>query len=150
MTGFYKGMRWLKCDLQVQTPEDERHWQDDDLKLLNPRRPKNNGQPDEGDIQEKARIFLRRCHALGLDLIGVTDHNFSARTDPRDWFVVHLAEQNKTVAKEFDRQPLVIMPGFEVDIGYHVLCLFNSAKKQKHFEECKSFIYYYKRRRVAI
>ena len=140
MTGFYKGMRWLKCDLQVQTPEDERHWQDDDLKLLNPRRPKNNGQPDEGDIQEKARIFLRRCHALGLDLIGLTDHNFSARTDPRDWFVVHLAEQNKTVAKEFDRQPLVIMPGFEVDIGYHVLCLFNSAKKQKHFEECNRIL----------
>jgi ABC-type cobalamin/Fe3+-siderophores transport system ATPase subunit len=140
MTSLYKGMRWLKCDLQVQTPEDERHWQDNGLKLLNPRRPKNNGQPDEGNIQEKARIFLRRCHELGLDLIGITDHNFSARSDPRDWFAVHLVEQNKTVAKEFDRHPLVIMPGFEVDIGYHVLCIFHPAKKQKHFENCNRIL----------
>ena len=136
MNSQYKGMRWLKCDLQVQTPEDAKHWQDQNLKLLNPRRPKKYGQPDESDIQEKARIFLRRCHELGLELIGVTDHNFSSKSDPRDWFAVHLVEQNKTVAKEYDRPPLVILPGFEVDIGYHVLCLFNPAKKQKHFEAC--------------
>ncbi|AOY86773.1 hypothetical protein BKP64_00485 [Marinobacter salinus] len=136
MESDFKGMRWLKCDLQVQTPEDGRHWLDDGLKLLDPRRPKNNGQVDESDMQEKARIFLRRCHELQLDLVGLTDHNFSTRTDPRDWFAVHLVEQNKAVAREFDRAPLVIMPGFEVDIGYHVLCLFNPAKKQKHFEEC--------------
>lgn len=136
MTDLYKGMRWLKCDLQVQTPEDARHWKDDGLKLKDPRRPKNDGRPNESDIQEKARIFLRRCHELGLDLIGITDHNFSAKTDPRDWFVVHLAEQNKTVAEEFDRPPLILLPGFEVDIGYHVLCLFKPAKKQKHFEAC--------------
>lgn len=140
MTSQYKGMRWLKCDLQVQTPEDEKHWQDTALNLQNPRRPKVNGQYDESDIQEKARIFLRRCHELGLDLVGITDHNFSSRSDPRDWFVVHLTEQNKTVAKEFGRQPLVILPGFEVDIGYHVLCLFNPAKKQKHFEECNRIL----------
>ncbi len=136
MADFYKGMRWLKCDLQVQTPEDARHWQDDELKLLNPRRPMNDGQPDESDIQAKARVFLRRCHEVGLDLIGITDHNFSGRTNPRDWFAVHLVEQNKTVANELGRLPLVILPGFEVDIGYHVLCLFMPAKKQKHFEAC--------------
>jgi hypothetical protein len=87
-----------------------------------------NGRPDESGIQEKARIFLRRCHALELDVIGVTDHNFSDKTEPRDWFLTHLVEQNQAVAREVGRQPLAILPGFEVDIGYHVLCLFQPAK----------------------
>jgi len=140
MSSQYKGMRWLKCDLQIQTPEDSRHWQDQDLKLLEPRRPKINGQPDESDIQGKARKFLRRCYELELDLIGVTDHNFSAKTDIRDWFAVHLIEQNKTVAKEFDREPIFILPGFEVDIGYHMLCIFAPAKKQRDFERCNKIL----------
>jgi ABC-type lipoprotein export system ATPase subunit len=136
----YLGMKWLKCDLQVQTPEDSRHWLDDDLKLLEPRRPKNNGSSNEDDIQEKARRYLRRCHEVELDLIAVTDHNFSSKSDPRDWFGVHLIEQNKTIAKEFNRNPLFIFPGFEVDIGYHVLCLFEPAKKQIHFEKCNTIL----------
>lgn len=136
----YKGMRWLKCDLQVQTPEDSRHWLDQDLKLLEPRRQKVDGQPNESDIQDKARKFLRRCYELELELIGITDHNFSALTDPRDWFAVHLIEQNKTVAKEFGREPIYILPGFEVDIGYHMLCLFAPAKKQRDFEQCNRIL----------
>lgn len=132
----YKGMRWLKCDLQVQTPEDSKHWLDEDLRLLDPRRPKVNGSPSEEDIQEKARLFLRRCHELELDVIGLTDHNFSSKTDPREWFSVHLVEQNKRVAKECNRNPISFLPGFEVDIGYHVLCLFGPAKKQRDFEQC--------------
>lgn len=136
----YQGMRWLKCDLQVQTPEDGKHWLDQGLKLLEPRRPKKDGQPDESDIQEKARKFLRRCHELELDLIALTDHNFSSKDDPRDWFSVHLVEQNKTVAKEYGRLPLVILPGFEVDIGYHVLCMFKPAKKQRDFERCNGIL----------
>ncbi len=31
MTFCYKGMRWLKCDLQMQTPADARHWAGDRL-----------------------------------------------------------------------------------------------------------------------
>lgn len=132
----YQGMRWLKCDLQVQTPEDNVHWADDDLRLGEPRRLKGEGKPCEKSIQEKARIFLRRCHELELDVIGITDHNFSQKTDPRDWFLTHLVEQNKRVSKEVGRSPLTIFPGFEVDIGYHVLCLFPPAKKQKQLEDC--------------
>ena len=145
----YQGMRWLKCDLQVQTPEDSAHWADKDLGLGNPRRQKimevvtdelgqetENVRFCENDIQEKARAFLKRCHELELDIIGITDHNFSHRTDPRDWFLTHLVEQNKGVAREVGRSPLVIFPGFEVDIGYHVLCLFPPAKKQKQLEDC--------------
>lgn len=128
----YQGMRWLKVDFQVQTPEDNRHWADDDLRLQNPRRPLRNGEPDESDIQNKAKRFLMRCHELELDAIGITDHNFSEKTEPRDWFLTHLVEQNKTVAKELGKPPLSIFPGFEVDLGYHVLCLFEPATKVSH------------------
>lgn len=128
----YEGMRWFKMDFQVQTPEDNRHWADDELRLQNPRRPGRNGEPDESDIQNKAKRFLKRCHELELEAIGITDHNFSEKTEPRDWFLTHLVEQNKTVARDLDRQPLFIFPGFEVDLGYHVLCLFDPATKVSH------------------
>jgi ABC-type cobalamin/Fe3+-siderophores transport system ATPase subunit len=139
----YEGMRWFKCDFQVQTPEDAAHWCDADTRLPEPRRPMvvpapdANGvvgpaKPDENRLQEIAQAYLRRCHEVGLELIGVTDHNFSQKTDPRDWFLTHLVEQNKSVAKELGRQPLHILPGFEVDIGYHLLCLFEPAKKASH------------------
>lgn len=129
----YQGMRWFKADFQVQTPEDNRHWADDDLRL-HERRPLVEGQPCEQGIQAKAKHFLRRCHELDLEIIGITDHNFSEKTDPRDWFLTHLVEQNKSVAKELERAPIAIFPGFEVDIGYHVLCLFDPAKKQRHIQ----------------
>jgi DNA repair ATPase RecN len=127
----YQGMKWLKCDLQVQTPEDGKHWADDDLRLGNPRRPRvdETGQLDESDIQEKARKFLRRCHALELDVIGVTDHNFSALREPRDWFLTHLIQQNRSVARDLGREPLWVFPGFEVDVGYHLLCLFAPTQR---------------------
>ena len=140
MIAQYKGMRWLKCDLQVQTPEDSKHWLDDDLRLLDPRRPKVDGKPSEDNIQEKARSFLYRCHELKLDVIGLTDHNFSSKTDPRDWFGVHLVEQNRAMATECGRDPLVFLPGFEIDIGYHLLCLFEPAKKQRDFENCNRIL----------
>jgi len=38
------------------------------------------------------------------------------------------------VAKELQRRPLPIFPGFEVDIGYHALCLFQPAKKQRDIQ----------------
>lgn len=136
-------MRWFKCDFQVQTPEDGINWLDPDTRLPNPRRPlvspqpDSNGNvgpkvPDESRIQEVARLYLRRCHSLGLEVIGVTDHNFSQKTEPRDWFLTHLVEQNKSIARDLNRPPIYILPGFEVDIGYHVLCLFNHAKKLSH------------------
>ncbi|MCL4670374.1 TrlF family AAA-like ATPase [Burkholderia pseudomallei] len=139
----YHGMRWFKCDFQVQTPEDGANWADNDSRLGEPRRPLVASQPDadgrvgpnvpdESRIQDVARTYLRRCHQLGLELIGVTDHNFSQKTEPRDWFLTHLVEQNKSVARELGREPLYILPGFEVDIGYHVLCLFDPAKRLSH------------------
>lgn len=139
----YQGMRWFKCDFQVQTPEDNAHWADDETRLPNPRRPLipatvgSDGQHvaarlDESKLQEIARSYLRRCHEAGLELIGVTDHNFSQKSEPREWFLTHLVEQNKAVATELGREPIVILPGFEVDIGYHVICLLAPAKKVSH------------------
>lgn len=136
----YKGMHWLKCDLHVHTPEDNRHWLDDELRLGEPRRPRTEGQCDESGIQEKARQFLRRCHELNLQVIGVTDHNLFAKTDTRDWFLVHLVEQNRPVARDMKKEPLCIFPGFEVDIGYHVLCLFAPAHRQGDIERINSIL----------
>lgn len=130
----YQGMRWFKCDLQVQTPEDANHWLDANLQLGDPRRPIVAGIPDESGIQEAARRFLSRCHELDLQVIAITDHNFSAKSEPRDWFLAHLVEQNRSVAKALGHDPLVIFPGFEVDIGYHVLCLFGPARKLSHVQ----------------
>ena len=131
----YQGMRWFKCDLQVHTPEDGKHWDPDDpLRLPNPRRPKKEGKPDESDIQEKARCFLRRCYDLKLEAIAITDHNFSAYKDNRDRFLTHLIEQNQTVAHEIGREPLWIFPGFEIDIGYHLLCLFEPVTQGRRLD----------------
>ncbi|WP_394560074.1 TrlF family AAA-like ATPase [Aquipseudomonas alcaligenes] len=130
----YQGMRWFKADFQVQTPEDSKHWSDNDLRLGNPRRTKAGGVFDESEISSKAQAFLKRCHELELQIIGITDHNFSGQTDPRDWFLTHLIEQNKSVAAELGREMIHILPGFEVDIGYHVLCLFEPAKKSSELE----------------
>lgn len=121
----YEGMRWFKCDLQVQTPEDSAHWLDANTKLGEPRRQGK----DETRLQDVARKFLERAHDLDLSVIGVTDHNFSGKTDPRDWFLTHLIEQNAAVAKQRGRPLIWIFPGFEIDIGYHVLCLFDPVKK---------------------
>jgi len=122
----YQGMRWFKCDLHVHTPEDSRHWTEPTLRLPSPR--------NEQDLQEKARSFLHRCHDLSLECIAVVDHNFSAESDSRLWFLTHLIEQNKTVAESKNKPPLVIFPGFELDIRYHVLCLFNPLKTGKYLQ----------------
>jgi predicted ATPase len=38
------------------------------------------------------------------------------------------------------RLPLCILPGFEVDIGYHVLCLFKPAKKAEDLQNVNSIL----------
>ena len=145
------GMRWFKFDFQVQTPEDAAHWADADTRLPEPRRPLVKQEPDangnavpskadESQIQEIARKFLRRCHELELEAVGITDHNFSQKTNCRDWFLTHLVEQNKSVANALERKPLHIFPGFEVDIGFHVLCLFEPARNARHIERVNKIL----------
>lgn len=135
----YKGMHWLKCDLHMHTPEYSKEWHDADSKLSDPRLDHQEEKPEQ-DIQEKARIFLNRCHDLELDVIGITDHNFSAKINHRDWFLTHLVEQNKSVATKRERNPLVIFPGFEADIGYHVNCFLKPAQRQKDIEDVNTLL----------
>lgn len=112
----YKGMRWYKCDLHVHTPEHSQEWRDDDTQLGEPRSCTR--------TRQAARTYLHRCHDRELQAIGVTDHNYSNRDDPDDRFIKYLVEQNRRVARDRDREPLWIFPGFEIDIGYHLVCLF--------------------------
>lgn len=120
----FQGMRWFKCDLHVHTPEDSAHWLDPNQKILSPR--------DEKEIQEKASCFLKRCHELELECIAVVDHNFSSERDSRLWFLTHLIQQNKSVAQSKRKSPITIFPGFELDIGYHLLCIFKPVNKAKN------------------
>jgi ABC-type cobalamin/Fe3+-siderophores transport system ATPase subunit len=112
----------------MHTPEDCRHWEASEIRIGNPR--------DEADLQEKARVYLRRCHEAGLEVIGITDHNFSDLHEERHWFLTHLGQQNRTVAEEVGREPLAIFPGFELDIGFHVVALFEVGTKLKVVDEC--------------
>jgi Skp family chaperone for outer membrane proteins len=121
--------RFFKSDLQAHTPEDCRRWSvADPVRLPDPR--------VLADLQDKARQYLRRCHEEELEVIGITDHNFSARSAEDEWFLTHLVYQNKALAQELNRPPLVIFPGLEVDIGYHLLCLFDPGTNPRDVSEC--------------
>lgn len=71
MTSCYKGMRWLKCDLQMQTPADSRHWAGDRL--------------EAGQDAAAAKAFAEACYQQRLDVVGITDHNFLSKN-----FIPHL------------------------------------------------------------
>jgi len=71
MSAQYKGMRWLKCDLQMQTPADSRHWQGDRL--------------EAGQESVAAKAFAEACFQAGLNIVGITDHNFLSKE-----FIPHL------------------------------------------------------------
>jgi ABC-type cobalamin/Fe3+-siderophores transport system ATPase subunit len=116
----YKGMRWFKCDLHVQTPL-EPHWREEATRLARP------AATDEQKTAA-ARTYLERCHELGLEVIGVTDHNFAPRA--QDSFIHCLQRENHATATRLRRPPIVILPGFEitaqVGTGAHVLALFDA------------------------
>ena len=64
----YQGMRWFKCDLQMQTPADAQHWR---------------GAPLGATLEEQkasARAYVRRCYEVGLEAIAITDHNFLSKS----------------------------------------------------------------------
>lgn len=115
----YRGSRFYKCDFHMHTPLD-RHWRDEGTRLST--------DDSEDRKEEVARQYLRACCDAGLQLIGVTDHNFARGAEQS--FVRYLRGQNQRVAEERGREPLVILPGFEIEAdvgkGFHVICLFDS------------------------
>lgn len=104
----YKGMRWLKCDLQMQTPADARHWAGDRLIA--------------GQESAAAKTFAQACYQARLDVVGITDHNFLSKD-----FIPHLQSAFDDIEREFNHK-ITLFPGFEFEAdvgkGMHVLCLF--------------------------
>lgn len=105
----YQGMRWLKCDLQMQTPADKKHWQ---------------GEPIvDGQEQEAANEYAEACYEAGLDVVGITEHNFLNRD-----FLPYLKTAFNNLQRKFGRK-ITLLPGFEFEAagvgrGVHILCLF--------------------------
>lgn len=112
------GARYYKCDLHMHTPGDAQSWRDQSTRVTS----------DIPDARRAgiARKYLSYCHATGLEVIGITDHNFAR--SPEESFINDLKKANNEVAKKLGRAPLVILPGFEIEAnvgkGCHVLCLF--------------------------
>ncbi|GLX13678.1 phosphoesterase [Pseudomonas straminea] len=108
MASTYEGMRWFKCDFQMQTPADRQHWQGDALIA--------------GSEGKAAEAYARACYEAGLNAVGITEHNFLNKD-----FMPYLYEAFSTLSKEFNRE-ITIFPGFEFEAdvgkGMHVLCLF--------------------------
>jgi len=105
----YKGMRWFKCDLQMQTPADAQHWQ---------------GKPlNETNAEAIAEEYARACYKAGLDVIGITDHNFLSKE-----FIPVLRSALDRLEGEYGRH-ITLFPGYEMEAdvgkGIHVLCLFD-------------------------
>ena len=106
---YYKGMHWLKCDLQMQTPVDARHWTGDRL--------------GDGHEAASAKAFADACYQQRLDVVGITDHNFLSKD-----FIPHLQTAFEEIEQEFNHK-IALFPGFEFEAagvgrGVHVLCLF--------------------------
>ena len=108
MSDQYKGMRWLKCDLQMQTPADSLHWLGD--------------QMIHGSEKKVARSFAEACYEKRLDVVGITDHNFLSKE-----LFPYFKEAFKEIEREHNHR-ITLFPGFEFEAdvgkGIHVLCLF--------------------------
>ncbi len=109
MSRYYKGMHWLKCDMHMHTLADVRHWAGDRL--------------NAGKEAEAARAYAEDCYLAGLDVVGVTDHNFLSKG-----FIPHLKSAFDEFESEFGHK-ITLFPGFEFETagvgrGVHVLCLF--------------------------
>jgi len=111
MTSDYFGAKFLKCDLQMQTPADKAHWIGEDFDV-------------QADPDTAAKAFIDRCYSVGLEVIAITDHNFASKD-----FIPFLKAQAKAQATDYE---LKIFPGFEftanVGKGVHVLAVFEQDK----------------------
>ena len=53
----------------MHTPFDLSHWQEETTR--------SSHENSEQNIREIACSYLRACHAAGLEVIAITDHNFA-------------------------------------------------------------------------
>lgn len=103
----YLGARFFKCDLQMQTPADARHWEGESFDL-------------QEDPIGAAEAYIQRCYDVGLEAIAITDHNFASKE-----FLPLLKDAAKKLKTNYE---ITIFPGFEVSanvgMGCHVLAIF--------------------------
>ncbi|MDO6655000.1 TrlF family AAA-like ATPase [Anaerobacillus sp. 1_MG-2023] len=136
----YLGMQWFKCDLQMQTPGDHYNWSRNcDARVR--------GDSTKEELLQSVDSYLRRCHEVELDIIGVTDHNFIGRE-----YLELLIDRNKRISEEVGRNPLTIFPGFEIEVsqglGVHLLCLFDPSTPLDYIDELVSSFGLFKHSRV--
>src|SRR5437879_6154500 len=109
--------RFYKCDLQMQTPFSP-SWREDTSRTR--------FADGNENCKAAARAYLEACHLCGLEVVGITDHNFAPSPDAS--FIHFLRQENASIATQANRAPLVILPGFEIEAdvgrGIHVICLF--------------------------
>lgn len=77
----YEGMRWVKCDFQVQTPEDAAHWADAETRLSEPRRPLADQPPRPTAPRLPAgrmRRPSRKSHARSCNAVTKSGFKWSA------------------------------------------------------------------------
>lgn len=107
MSSSYNGMRWLKCDLHMHTPADARHWAET--------------PPKAGEEAAAAKAFAEACHKKGLDVVGITDHNFLSKN-----FIPLLQAEFDDIEQKYQHR-ITLFPGFEFEAdigkGIHVICL---------------------------
>ncbi len=92
----------------MQTPADARHWAGERLEV--------------GQEATAAKAFAEACYQQGLDVVGITDHNFLGKD-----FIPHLQAVFEEIERKFSHK-ITLFPGFELEAdvgkGMHVLCLF--------------------------
>lgn len=109
----------MKCDLQMQTPADVRHWVGDRL--------------EAGQEATTAKAFAEACYQQRLDVVGITDHNFLSKD-----FIPHLQSAFDEIEQRF-RHKITLFPGFEFEAagvgrGVHILCLFDPGTELTRLE----------------
>lgn len=118
MSSSYNGMRWLKCDLHMHTPADARHWAET--------------PPKAGEEADAAKAFAEACHKKGLDVVGITDHNFLSKD-----FIPHLQDAFDDIEREYQHR-ITLFPGFEFEAdigkGIHVICLFEPGTETEEID----------------
>ncbi len=84
----------------------------------------NGNRFERGDEAEAAKAFAKACYLAGLDVVGITDHNFLSKD-----FIPFLHSAFIEIERNFSHK-ITLFPGFEFEAagvgrGVHILCLFD-------------------------
>ncbi len=121
--------RFYKCDLQMQTPIDRRHWAGEGL-------PSN---PTDDQLRTAAENYIARCYEVGLEVIAITDHNLGGDNGPK---FIQLLIDEAQAQSAWNGYCITVFPGFEIEAKTpgrcHLLCLFAPGTDLKHVDHTLS------------